>query len=97
MTHDELIKAVSEFALDSMDMTLPKKTIKKLIDVVFATISTELEDGGSYRIPGIGTLKTVDVAARTARNPATGEAIQVPAKKTVKFKIAGELKKALNE
>ena len=97
MTHDELIKAAAEEVNEFTDLTISKTTMKKTIEAVFKQIFAALEYGGSYRLPGIGTLKTVDVSARTARNPATGETIQVPAKRTVKFKIASELKKALNE
>jgi nucleoid DNA-binding protein len=95
MTHDDLINE-TKTAADESGLKLTKTDVKKLLDLVFNEIFSELENGGNYRIPGIGTLKTVDVAARTARNPATGETIQVPAKKSVKFKIASELKKALN-
>ena len=41
-----------------------------------------------FPIPGIGKLVLVDRKARQGRNPATGEIIQIPAKKVVKFKVA---------
>lgn len=96
MTHDELIHEVKT-AADDAGIKITKTDTKTVIGLCYNEIFSELENGGSYRLPGIGTLKAVGVAARTSRNPATGETIQVPAKKTVKFKIASELKKALNE
>jgi len=46
------------------------------------------EAPNQFPIPGIGKLVLVDRKARMGRNPATGETIQIPAKKVVKFKVA---------
>jgi DNA-binding protein HU-beta len=48
-----------------------------------------------FTIPGIGKLVLVDRKARQGRNPATGEVIQIPAKKVVKFRIAKAAKDAI--
>jgi DNA-binding protein HU-beta len=48
-----------------------------------------------FTIPGFGKLVLVNRAARTGRNPSTGETIQIPAKKVVKFRIAKAVKDAL--
>lgn len=48
-----------------------------------------------FTIPGIGKLVLVDRKARIGRNPATGETIQIPAKKVVKFKVAKAAKDAI--
>jgi len=50
-----------------------------------------------YSIPGIGKLVLVDRKARTGRNPLTGAAIQIPAKKVLKFKVAKAAKDAVLE
>ena len=50
----------------------------------------------SYTIPGIGKLVLVDRAARMGRNPATGETIQIPAKRVLKFRIAKACKDAVS-
>lgn len=42
----------------------------------------------SFTLPGLGKLVLVNRKARTGRNPATGETIQIPAKKVVKFRVA---------
>ena len=49
----------------------------------------------SFTIPGIGKLVLVNRKARLGRNPATGETIQIPAKKVVKFRVAKAAKDAI--
>ena len=49
----------------------------------------------SFTIPGIGKLVLVNRKARMGRNPATGETIQIPAKKVVKFRVAKAAKDAI--
>ena len=49
--------------------------------------------GDELTIPGIGKLTPVKKAARTARNPRTGEKIEKPATTVVKFRVAASLKK----
>ncbi|HAP37214.1 MAG: HU family DNA-binding protein [Bacteroidota bacterium] len=53
------------------------------------------EAPNQFTIPGIGKLVLVDRKARIGRNPATGETIQIPAKKVVKFKVAKAAKDAI--
>lgn len=53
------------------------------------------EAKNSFTIPGLGKLVLVQRKARIGRNPATGEQIQIPAKKVVKFRIAKAAKEAI--
>jgi DNA-binding protein HU-beta len=53
------------------------------------------EAKNSFTIPGIGKLVLVDRKARMGRNPKTGEAIQIPAKTVVKFRVAKACKEAV--
>ncbi|MGA2184046.1 MAG: HU family DNA-binding protein [Bryobacteraceae bacterium] len=55
----------------------------------------ETKKNGVFIIPGIGRLVRVDRKARVGRNPATGEAIKIPAKKVVKFRVAKAVKDAI--
>jgi len=50
---------------------------------------------GGFTISGLGKLVKVDRAARTGRNPATGEEIQIAAKKVLKFRVAKAAKDAI--
>src|SRR6267142_6905031 len=53
------------------------------------------EAKNSFTIPGLGKLVLVNRAARMGRNPATGEQIQIPAKRVVKFRVAKACKDAI--
>ncbi len=53
------------------------------------------EAKNSFTIPGIGKLVLVNRKARMGRNPATGEAIKIPAKRVVKFRVAKAAKDAI--
>jgi len=48
-----------------------------------------------FTLPGLGKLVLVNRAARIGRNPATGEQIQIPAKRVVKFRVAKAAKEAI--
>ena len=93
MTKKELIAAVqSEHAPD-----LTKKKVGEIIDTLFDSIAEAIKASeGRYAHPGFGTFTVKHRAARTGRNPQTGEPIQIKASKTVGFKAAPELKKAVN-
>lgn len=79
--------------------SIAKKTgVTKKVAVEVMTAFTELaykEAKNSFTIPGIGKLVLVKRAARTGRNPQTGAAIKIPAKKVVKFRVAKACKDAV--
>ena len=70
---------------------------KKVVTEFFEELSALAykESVNQFTIPGIGKLVLVDRKARMGRNPATGETIQIPAKKVVKFKVAKAAKDAI--
>lgn len=72
-----------------------KAAAKETIECVMNTVIETLTSGESFEYPGFGKLVINEQAARTARNPQTGEEITVPAKKVVKFKVAKALKDAV--
>jgi DNA-binding protein HU-beta len=53
------------------------------------------EAKNSFTVPGLGKLVLVNRKARMGRNPATGEAIKIPAKRVVKFRVAKAAKDAI--
>ena len=65
---------------------LQKKEVKALLDEQAKLACEQAADG--YTIQGVGKLVLVNRKARQGRNPATGEIIQIPAKKAVKFRVA---------
>jgi DNA-binding protein HU-beta len=79
--------------------SIAKKTgVTKKVAVEVMAAFTELaykEAKNAFTIPGIGKLVLVKRAARTGRNPQTGAAIKIPAKKVVKFRVAKACKDAV--
>jgi len=90
MNKKELVAAVAEEA----DLT--KDQAGAAVDAVIQHIQTALQDGDEVRIAGFGSFKVSDRKATTARNPRTGEEVQVPASRVPKFQAARGLKDALN-
>ena len=72
---------------------LSKKQVRAFLDDLADLAYQEAPNG--FTIPGIGKLVLVNRAARMGRNPATGETIQIPAKKVVKFRVAKACKESV--
>ena len=80
MNKAELINAIAEGS------GLSKINSKKALNAFLTTVSSELKKGGKITLVGHGTYQVVEKSARTGINPQTKAPIQIPAKKTVKFK-----------
>ena len=87
MTKAELIAKTAEKA------GLAKKDATAALNALFETIKESLKQGEEVKITDFGSFKVVQRAAREGRNPATGEVIEIPAKKVVKFKAGKKLAK----
>jgi DNA-binding protein HU-beta len=74
---------------------LPRKQAHALMADFVSALTTHLSHGKRVRMSGIGILEVKMRAARTGRNPATGETIQIKASKKVGFRAAKELKTAI--
>ena len=72
-----------------------KKTAEKAVNAVIACIGDALASGDKIQIAGFGTFEVRERAAKTARNPRTGETIDVPACKVPAFKAGSALKDAV--
>ena len=72
-----------------------KKHAEEIVDFVFDSIADCLKKGEEVSISGFGTFVSKQRKARTARNPRTGAAVQVPAMKVPKFKAGKGLKDAV--
>ena len=72
-----------------------KRHAEEVVDFVFDSIADCLKKGEEVSISGFGTFVAKQRKARTARNPRTGEAVQVPAMKVPKFKAGKGLKDAV--
>jgi len=90
MNKGELIDAVSSSAgLSRADAT-------KAVDAVLDNVTQTLSGGDSVSLVGFGTFSVKERAARTGRNPRTGEPIQIKASKVPGFKAGKALKDAVN-
>lgn len=85
MNKAELISAIASHA------NLSKVDSKKAIDAFIAVTSEALQEGERVTLVGFGSFSVVERDARAGRNPRTGETIQIPAKRVVKFKAGSEL------
>ena len=74
-----------------------KADAERLVGVVFSTIADALARGESVTIAGFGKFATRSRAARTGRNPRTGEPVAIAASRTPSFKPAKALRDAVNE
>lgn len=79
VTRDVLAEQLAERA--EITMAAARDEVKWFFD----TISTALTSGDEIRIHGFGSFKTAQRAARIGRNPRTGESVQVPARRVVRF------------
>ncbi|AGW12812.1 HU family DNA-binding protein [Megalodesulfovibrio gigas] len=91
MTKAELIDAI---ALSTGDLN--KAAIGQVLDTLAKVAGEALARGEDVPLPGIGKLEVRERAARTGRNPKTGEALEIAAHKAVGFKPSGTLKGAVN-
>ncbi len=71
------------------------RVAKHFIESLAELAVRETKKNGVFIVPGIGRLVRADRKARVGRNPATGEAIKIPAKKVVKFRVAKAVKDAI--
>lgn len=90
MNKSEMIDMVAEAA------DISKAAAGRAVDAVFEGITGSLKGGDSVTLVGFGTFSISDRAARSGRNPRTGETIQIKASRMPKFKAGKALKDAVN-
>ena len=90
MNKTELIEIVAKEA------DLKKKDADAAVSAVLNAIEKALVDGEKIQLIGFGTFEVKDRAAKTGRNPATGEAIDIAASKQIKFSAGKTLKDKVN-
>ncbi|RMO08828.1 HU family DNA-binding protein [Pseudomonas cichorii] len=91
LTKDQLIADIAE-AIDA-----PKTTARNALEQLGQIVADQLENGVEITLPGIGKLKVAERPARTGRNPSTGAAIEIAAKKVIKFVPAKVLNDSINK
>lgn len=74
---------------------LTKKQVSEFLDALVDLSYKETKKNGAFTLPGLGKLTLRKRPKRKGRNPATGEAIQIPAKTVVKFTLSKTCKDAI--
>lgn len=87
MTKTQIIATIAE------KTELPKKKIAEVFDTITALTYKNAKNG--FTLPGIGKVVVNNRSARVCRNPQTGEAVKVPARKVLKFRFAKAAKDAI--
>ncbi|SFC86504.1 HU family DNA-binding protein [Butyrivibrio sp. YAB3001] len=90
MNKTELVDAIAK------ETGLSKKDSEKAVKAFTDAVSKELKKKGKVQLVGFGTFETAKRAARTGKNPQTGDAIKIPAATVPKFKAGKALKDAVN-
>ena len=90
MNRYELIERVAE------EGDVSKTEADKLVRIVFDTIVDTLKNGEKVGISGFGVYSVTERAARVGRNPKTGESIEIPPSKSVKFRQGKSLRESVN-
>ena len=85
MNKTEFINAVAEKS------GLSKVDAKKAVEAFVETVSSELKEGGKVALLGFGSFSVAEKSARKGVNPKTKQPIEIPARKSVKFKAGAEL------
>lgn len=85
MNKTDLVNAIAEKA------GLSKADAKNALDAAVAAITDALAANDKIALVGFGTFSVAEKAARTGINPATKQKIEIPARKSVKFKAGAEL------
>ena len=86
MSKSEMVNVIAESA------EIRKTQAEKALEAFINLIGSELQKGEKIQVAGFGTFEVTCRAARTGRNPQTGEEIEISASKNVKFKAAKALK-----
>ncbi len=89
MNKSELVEAMADSA------GISKASAAKALDGMMEAVTKALKNENKVTLIGFGTFSAVQRAARKAKNPRTGELLNIPAKKAVKFKPGGKLAQAV--
>ena len=91
MIRSELVQQLCE---GHPDLTV--KEIERVVSAFFDSIIAQLQNGGRVELRGFGAFSTRDRDARKGRNPRTGDAVDVAAKRVPYFKPGKEMRERLN-
>jgi integration host factor subunit beta len=91
MIRSELVQMLAQ---DNPELSL--KEVDSIVSIFFDSITVQLAEGGRVELRGFGAFSTREREARTGRNPRTGSAVDVDAKRVPYFKPGKEMRQRLN-
>ena len=83
--------------LRNMHPNIFRRDMEKILEIIFSEITEALRKGENIEIRGFGIFKTTTRKARMGRNPKNSESVQIPEKKTIKWKMSKTFFKRLNK
>ncbi|MXO75310.1 integration host factor subunit beta [Altererythrobacter aerius] len=92
MIRSELLQALAR-----ENPELRADEVEQVLDIFFDEIGKRLAEGGRVELRGFGAFSTRERGERKGRNPRTGEAVDVPAKKVPYFKPGKEMRRVVND
>ncbi|MGX1112076.1 DNA-binding protein HU-beta [Pseudoalteromonas sp. MBR-15] len=96
MKEDDIVNKSQLIDQIAADADISKAAAGRALDSFIEAVSGALKDGDSVALVGFGTFSVRERAARSGRNPQTGEAIQIAAANIPSFKAGKALKDAVN-
>lgn len=96
---EETTRVTKQSLIDSIakDLNVSRKDVTAVINSFIDDVTTALVEGKEVSLPSFGIFRVKDRDAREARNPKTGETVQVDARKAVSFKASTALKREINK
>lgn len=91
MTKSELVDKVSE-----ANAALTRKDSEAIVNIIFDSMGDALRSGEKVEIRGFGSFTVRERSAREARNPKSGEVVNIPAKRVPFFKTGKELRERVD-
>jgi len=92
MVRSELLQKIC-----NLHPSILRKDVEKIFDIIFSEFIEALSRGENIEIRGFGSYKIVKRKARTGRNPKNSEPVQIPEKKTIKWKMSKTFFERLNK
>ena len=89
MTKPQIVAHLAEKA------EIPKKAAVAVLEELVTLATKEAKSSGQFVVPGLGKAVKANRKARMGRNPQTGEAIKIPARRVVRFRVAKAMKDAV--
>ena len=97
LTKADIIEHLIELSTHQCSKVLDKKTAAEILESMLETMTEELANGNTIKIPGLGNFTLRDKKARIGRNPKTKEEFPISARRVVSFRTSAKFKNELRK